>query len=157
MRVRQLNPYSESEITLVAKRMRETLTEVLGEGKGEALYSMDWLLERVRWHLDPDNTNGRVFLTEDKTGNITGHAIARIDKDSPFGYFSTIFVENEARRSGLATKLVEKVEAWFVESGMPEVVYNTADNHTAVIDLFRSHGYDITHSAGGMVQLTKVL
>ena len=157
MRIRQINPHSEAEINLVAKRMRETLTEVMGPEKGEALYSIDWLLERVRWHLDPDSTNGRVFLTEDRMGNITGHAIARIDRDSSFGYFSTIFVETSARRNGLAAKLVEKVEAWFVEAGMPEVVYNTADNHTAVISLFQSHGYDIAHSAGGMVQLSKVL
>ena len=65
--------------------------EVLGEEKGAGMYTIAWLVDRVRWHLDPKNTEGRVFLSENQSGEIVGHAIARIDHGSPFGYFSTIF------------------------------------------------------------------
>ena len=46
-KIRQINPSSSSEIELVAKRMRDTLMEVAGAERGEAMYSMEWLIERV--------------------------------------------------------------------------------------------------------------
>ena len=107
MHIRELNPQSESEILLVAQRMRQTLVEVLGEEKGGSMYTMEWLVDRVRWHLNPSNTNGRVFLSENRNGEIIAHAIARIDHGSSFGYFSTIFVEPSSRRSGIASLLMK--------------------------------------------------
>ena len=156
-KIRDIDAQSETEIRLVAERMRQTLVEVLGKEKGESMYTMDWLIDRVRWHLDSKNTTGRVFLSEDHTGKIIGHAIARIDHGTSFGYFSTIFVDTSSRRRGVANKLMKHVEAWFSKCGMPKTVYNTADNHVALIGLFKSHGYKITHSESEMVQLTKVL
>lgn len=157
MKIREIDPQSEFEINLVAQRMRQTLVEVLGEEKGGSMYTMDWLTERVRWHLDPKNTEGRVFLSENQEGEIIGHAIARIDFGSSFGYFSTIFVEPSSRRHGIARILMMHVEEWFSKKGMPKVVYNTAENHVATIDLFKSHGYKISHAESEMVQLAKVL
>jgi GNAT superfamily N-acetyltransferase len=157
MKIREIDPKSNAEIQLVAQRMQQTLVEVLGEEKGKSMYTMDWLVERVRWHLDSKNTDGRVFISESQSGEITGHAIARIDHGSSFGYFSTIFVEPSSRRHGVATRLMKHVEGWFSERKVPKVVYNTADNHLALIGLFKAHGYDITHSESEMVQLTKIL
>lgn len=99
-RNREINSESHDEIALVASRMRQTLVEVLGEEKGTALYSMDWLLNRVRWHLDPNQTIGKIFLVEDNGTRILGQAIARIEYDenkAEFGYFSTVFVEPGSR------------------------------------------------------------
>jgi len=155
MLVREIDPYSESEIQLVARRMRETMVEVLGESRGNAIYSMDWLLDRVRWHLNPKCTLGKVFVLEDLNGEIQGHAIARIDFGSDFGYFSTLFVDPPARGRGLAKSLIAHVESWLVSQGMLKIIYNTAINHKTVISLFRSRGYLITHSESEMVQLTK--
>lgn len=157
MIIREIDPKSDFEIGLVAQRMRQTLVEVLGVDKGGSMYSMDWLVERVRWHLDPKNTDGRVFLSENNQGEVIGHAIARIDFGSSVGYFSTIFVEPSSRRHGIAKYLIRHVESWFSRKGMPKVIYNTADNHAAVIGLFKSQGYSITHAEAKMVQLTKVL
>jgi GNAT superfamily N-acetyltransferase len=157
MKIREIDPKSEGEICLVAQRMRQTLVEVLGEEQGKSMYTMDWLVERVQWHLNEENTNGRVFLFENSEGKIIGHAIARIDHGSSFGYFSTIFVEPSSRRHGIATRLMNHVEDWLLKCGMPKIIYNTADNHQALIDLFKSQGYTITHEESKMVQLTKVL
>lgn len=52
VKIREIDPILINEIELVATRMRQTLVEVLGPEKGTALYTMEWLLERVRWHLD---------------------------------------------------------------------------------------------------------
>ena len=57
LKIREIDPTSKEEISLVASRMRETLIEVLGEERGTALYSMDWLRNRVLWHLDPTQTS----------------------------------------------------------------------------------------------------
>lgn len=157
MNIREIDPQSEFEIDLVAERMRQTLVEVLGEDRGGSMYSMDWLKNRVLWHLDPLSTNGKVFLSVNQQGEITGHAIARIDHGTSFGHFSTIFVEPTSRRHGVASCLVEHVEKWFTERGMPKIVYNTAENHVAIINLFKSHGYNITHSESEMLQLSKTL
>jgi ribosomal protein S18 acetylase RimI-like enzyme len=156
--IRELNPDSESEILLVAQRMRETLIEVLGEEKGTAFYTMEWLVDRVRWHLDSSQTAAKIFLIEGYQQQIIGHAIARIETDSEgssFGYFSTIFIEGNSRKQGLAQALIETVEAWLMSMKMPKIVYNTAKNHFALIRLFERNGFKIAHEESEMVQLVK--
>ena len=160
MTIRELDPASGDEIALVAARMRQTLVEVLGEQKGTALYSMEWLVERVRWHLDAEQTTAKVYLIEESDGRISAHAIARIERDEggrAYGYFSTVFVEPEARKQGRASTLIRHVETWLTRMGMPKVTYNTAADHQKLIGLFEQHGYRITHRTEAMVQLTKEL
>jgi GNAT superfamily N-acetyltransferase len=158
--IRDIDPKSEAEIRLVAQRMRQTLVEVIGEERAIAMYTMDWLVDRVRWHLDREKTDGRVFLLEADDGHVAGQAIARVEHDvdgTRYGYFSTIFVEPESRRKGNAVTLVRHVESWFREKRMPKIVYNTAKDHKAIISLFSAHGYRITHAEDEMIQLTKIL
>ena len=160
MRIREIDPASADEVRLVAERMRQTLVEVLGEQKGAALYSMEWLVQRVNWHLDAEQTTARVYLMEGPDGQITAHAIARIERDGagkPYGYFSTVFVEPDSRNQGHASALIRQVESWLRVMGMPVVVYNTGANHSKVIRLFERHGYEITHRTPDMVQLSKAL
>lgn len=160
IRIREINRDSDKEIALVALRMRQTLIEVLGEEKGTALYSMEWLLDRVRWHLDPAQTRAKIYLVETGHGEISAHAIARVERDesdAEYGYFSTVFVEPNSRNKGLAKSLLQHVEFWFKEIKMPKVIYNTAGTHTKLLKLFESHGYQVTHRESEMVQLTKLL
>jgi GNAT superfamily N-acetyltransferase len=160
IQIREINRNSNEEIELVATRMRQTLIEVLGEEKGTALYSMEWLVDRVRWHLDTGQTQAKVFLIETNTGEIAAHAIARVESDEnsiKYGYFSTIFVEPKSRNRGFAKGLLRHVEAWFRDIKMPKVVYNTAENHSKLIRLFEGHVYQITYRESHMIQLTKTL
>ncbi|MEQ1936174.1 MAG: hypothetical protein ABL962_20145, partial [Fimbriimonadaceae bacterium] len=85
MTIRPLNPNSIEEIELVAKRMRLTLMEVISVEEGEKMYTMDWLIERVKFHLDPTLCDGQVFLAEADDGTILGHTIVRIESGE--GYF----------------------------------------------------------------------
>jgi GNAT superfamily N-acetyltransferase len=106
---RPIDRCSDPEISLVAQRMRQTLVEVLGEERGTALYSLDWLLQRVKWHLDPQQAVAEIFLAEDCQGTIVGHTIVRKDLDiqgREIGLFSTTFVDPAFRKSGVATKLL---------------------------------------------------
>jgi ribosomal protein S18 acetylase RimI-like enzyme len=115
-------------------------------------------VDRVRWHLDSSQTAAKIFLIEGYQQQIIGHAIARIETDSEgssFGYFSTIFIEGNSRKQGLAQALIETVEAWLMSMKMPKIVYNTAKNHFALIRLFERNGFKIAHEESEMVQLVK--
>ena len=63
--VRPLDRDESAEIVAVADGMRATLVEVLGLARGVALYDHDWLVARVRWHLDPERCDGEVFARFD--------------------------------------------------------------------------------------------
>lgn len=103
-KLRVINPSSIPEIELIACRMRETLIEVLGDRRGEAMYSIEWLKDRVMFHLDPARSTGQVFVAENETGEITGHFIVRIEQTESgesFGLGSTIYVVPVFRRREL--------------------------------------------------------
>ena len=157
-KIRDLNQSSTDELELVAKRMQLTLIEVLGEEKGKSMYSMEWLVQRVLFHLS-DQTTGKVLVCEDSKGEICGHAIGRLEHDASsdaYGFFSTIFVDSKSRRSGFATALMDALESWFRTLGVKRVVYNTAESNTKLIKLFECDGYAITLRQSEMVELTKV-
>ena len=129
VRIRAINPQSSAEVELVAVRMRQTLVEVLGEEVGGNMYTMDWLVQRVFWHLDPSQCVGQVFLAEDDDGHIIGHTIVRIERDGTdgvVGLFSTFFVEPGSRNRSTATSLVAHGERWMMDHGM-----RTARTYTA--------------------------
>jgi GNAT superfamily N-acetyltransferase len=155
LRVRALDPASTAEIELVAVRMQDTLDEVLGEARGRAMYSMDWLRERVRFHLDPSRT-ARVLVAEDD-GAIVGHAIGREEHDEAgrHGWFSTIFVAPSHRRRGVAVALADAMEAWLVALDVPRLAYATGAHHARVIAFFERRGYRITLREGEMVRLER--
>lgn len=109
LRIRVLDPDAREETALVAKRMRQTLMEVLGDERGRQLYELDWLENRVRQHLDPNELAGQVFLSEDDDDTITGHTMVRLDKDAvgnSIGLFSTIFVLPGHRKAGVGRALI---------------------------------------------------
>lgn len=118
--IRDIRPEADDEIALVANRMRETLREVLGDERGTNMYSMEWLTERVRWHLDTTKCAGRVFVVESTADGICGHAIARVEEG--YGYFSTLYVAPGARgrslRNGAAHEVLETMN-FFQERPAP--------------------------------------
>lgn len=159
-RIRELDPGAEGEIELVALRMRRTLEEVLGEEKGRALYTMDWLRERVRFHLDPGRSTAAVFLAESRDGTIAGHTIVRIDADAdgrPIGLFSTTYVEPGSRRTGIAKQLLLRGEAWMCQQRMSLAVTDTSATNVKLIRLYEANGYTIALRVEGMVRLVKAL
>lgn len=157
--VRDINPQSPEEVHLVARRMRLTLQEVVGTAEGEAMYTMDWLVQRVMFHLDPASCRGRVLVVELPTGEIVAHCILRIESDeaSEFGLFSTFYVEPSARRLGIASRLIQEGEAWFQQHGLREFRTYTAETNEPLHRLMRRHGYAIALRKNDMVSLVKEL
>jgi GNAT superfamily N-acetyltransferase len=158
--IHELDPASTSEIELVASRMRDTLIEVLGEERGGGMYTMDWLIKRVEWHLDPKICTGEVFLATESAGHVVGHTIVRLDTDfdgRPIGLFSTTYVEPSRRRRGVARVLVARGEAWMREQGMTKAVTYTDPGNTGLIELFSSAGFVVTEIRGEFAVVVKEL
>lgn len=159
VQVRDIHAQSREEIELVAARMRETLVEVLGEERGRDYYSMDWLINRVLFHLDAKQCMARVLVAE-CDGSMTGHCIVRVEQDEakrPYGLFSTTYVLPEHRKQGLAAKFLNIGEEWFRSLGLPRVATNTGIHNIKLINLYKKHGYSITYSNEEMLQLSKNL
>jgi len=159
-RVRAINPQSPAEVELVAFRMRQTLVEVLGEEVGGKMYTMDWLVQRLLWHLDPNQCVGQVFLAEDGEGHITGHTIVRIELDEAgreVGLFSTFFVEPGSRNQAIATNLVAQGERWMMNHGMRTAMTYTAETNEKLKGLLLKLGYHFVPVQNEMVALSKPL
>jgi GNAT superfamily N-acetyltransferase len=163
--IREIDPASESEIGLVAQRMRDTLVEVEGEETGTALYSMQWLRDRVRWHLE-EGVVAKVLLAIDASGEIVGHTIVRREVDEkgePFGLVSTTYVVPDARRSGVAEELLRAGEKWMQDLSLGSSSTWTSLTNTKLIALYEKHGYAQkevhTHATTGtrMVRLERRL
>jgi GNAT superfamily N-acetyltransferase len=159
-RVRAIDPQSRVEVELVASRMRQTLVEVLGEEVGGNMYTMDWLIQRVLWHLDPNQCVGQVFLSEDSEGTITGHTIVRIQPDETgkkIGLFSTFFVEPGSRNQAVATSFVAHGEKWMLDHGMITAMTYTAESNDRLKSLLISLGYQAVAAPNQMIALSKSL
>jgi GNAT superfamily N-acetyltransferase len=162
--------------------MRDTLIEVEGEERGASMYSLDWLEQRVRWHLDATQTTARVMLAETDepqdagpgpdTHRVAGHCIVRVEGrgagqaspgDAGFGLIVTTYVCPPARRSGLAAMFLHEAEQWFVAQGLSHCGTWTSATNTPLIALYQKAGYtqvdsgpnDLTGTA--MVKLGKCL
>lgn len=157
--IRDINPEHPEEVHLVAARMRLTLQEVVGTAEGEAMYTMDWLVQRVLFHLDPASCRGRVMVVELPTGEIVAHCILRIESEeaAEFGLFSTFYVKPSDRRLGIASRLVQEGEAWFQEHGLREFRTYTAETNEPLHRLMRRHGYEVALRKNDMVSLVKIL
>ncbi|MFZ5479621.1 MAG: GNAT family N-acetyltransferase [Myxococcota bacterium] len=141
---------SPAELDLVAARMRATLVEVLGEARGGSMYTMDWLRERARWHVD----HGAVLLA-DVDGAIAGHTIVREEPDG--GLFSTTWVDPAWRRRAIGSALLLAGEGWMRARGLAAANTWTSSTNVPLIRLYERHGYAIVERGEEMVRLSRSL
>lgn len=140
MKLRDIDPRNDTEIGLVAERMGATLMEV----EGQELYDLAWRIDRVRWHLNPANTEARVVLGIDDGGAIVGHTTFRVEEEETgrrFGLVSTSYVIPAARRQGLAAAFLQEAEAWFRARQLPLAATWTSSTNAPLIALYARHGF----------------
>ena len=140
--------------------MRETLMEVLDEAQGEAMYTLEWLRQRVLWHLDPNQCTGQVFVSENNEGHLTGHTIVRVEADeqgNKSGLFSTTFVAPESRRQAIAEALLTRGERWMAEHQLRQAATYTDKDNSKLIRLFQKRGYTLATTPSDMVILSREL
>lgn len=153
-----VDPGSDHEIRLIANRMKYTLMEVLGDERGSSMYSDEWLKDRVMQHLD-GRLDGEILLAKTDAKEICGHTILRVEdsQGTPSGLFSTIYVAEHYRRSGIGTKLLRAGESWFQKRKATSINTYTDLKNQKLIKLFEKHGYRIafTNQEKHMCQLQK--
>ncbi len=150
MLIRPLDPESSVERELVALRMRLTLEEVLGIERGRAMYTREWLRERVAFHLE----RGAIFLAQGEQEVIAGHTILRLEPEE--GLFSTTYVAPAFRRRSVARRLVERGEDWLREQGALLAATYTDEHNHGLQRLFLSLGYTLEPRPDAFVRLFKL-
>ena len=150
--IRPLDRADPAELELVAQRMRLTLMEVLGDERGEAMYELEWLRDRVRFHLQP----GREVFVLELDGEVVGHTIVR-DEGDGVGLFSTTWIAPEARRRGLASALLDAGEGWMRARGLQVGQTCTATDNRGLRQLYEGRGYRVVEAADEMVRLEREL
>ena len=104
-----------------------------------------------------DSEDDVVFVAE-RGGATAGYVYAALEPLSwkelrgPAGYIHDLLVVEEARNSGVATKLLDAAAAWLRERGAPRVILGTAAQNHAAQALFRRYGFRDT-----MIEMTMEL
>jgi ribosomal protein S18 acetylase RimI-like enzyme len=114
------------------------------------------LAEGYSEFLQSESTRpGVIVLVAVDAGRVAGYVYAAIEPLSwqelrdEAGFIHDIFVDDPARRRGIAARLVEAAVAWFRERGMPRVIIHTAEKNVAAQHLFDRLGFRRT-----MVEMT---
>ena len=90
-----------------------------------------------------------VFVAEAE-GSVVGYVFAALEPLSwkelrgPAGFVHDVAVTEEARRAGIATKLMQAAIDWLREHGAPRVILWTASPNDAAQALFRNLGFRST-------------
>jgi ribosomal protein S18 acetylase RimI-like enzyme len=93
-----------------------------------------------------DSRNDRVFVAEEE-GAIAGYVYVALEPLSwkelrgPAGFIHDVAVTEDARRTRVATKLMEAAIEWLRERGAPRVILWTASPNAAAQGLFRRLGF----------------
>jgi ribosomal protein S18 acetylase RimI-like enzyme len=101
-----------------------------------------------------DSPDDCVFVA-DRDGVITGYVWAALEPMSwkelrgPAGFIHDVAVADEARRSGIAAKLMEAALGWLRERGAPRAILWSAAPNEAARSLFRNLGFRET-----MIEMT---
>lgn len=104
-----------------------------------------------------DSPDVCIFVAEEN-GEVTGYVYAALEPLSwkelrgPAGFIHDIAVRDEARRAGVATRLLEAAVEWLREHGAPRVILWTAAPNAAAQSLFRRIGFRDT-----MIEMTMEL
>ncbi|HYS54627.1 MAG TPA: GNAT family N-acetyltransferase [Thermoanaerobaculia bacterium] len=97
-------------------------------------------------------------LVAERDGGVVGYVYVALETLSwkelrgPAGFIHDVAVAEGARRSGVATKLIEVALAWLRDRGAPRVILGSASSNAAARRLFHKLGFRET-----MVEMTMEL
>ena len=113
--------------------------------------------EGYAWFLGTQlrRDDAAVFVAE-RAGEVVGYVYAGIEPQSwkelreEAGFIHDVYVDETARRGGIATALLEAATEWLTSRGMPRIVLWTAAPNDAARRLFARLGFRHT-----MTEMTK--
>jgi ribosomal protein S18 acetylase RimI-like enzyme len=118
---------------------------------------VDSVEEGYAWFLGTQlDKPDAVVLVAERAGEVLGYVFAGIEARSwmelrdEAGFIHDVVVEESARRSGVATRLIEEASAWLEERGAPRVMLWTAQANIPAQRLFAKLGFRIT-----MLEMTR--
>jgi len=97
-----------------------------------------------------------VVLVAERAGRVVGYVFAGIEGRSwmelrdEAGFIHDVVVEEDARRTGVATRLLEEAAAWLEAHGAPRVMLWTAQANAPAQELFAKLGFRLT-----MLEMTR--
>ncbi len=111
-----------------------------------------------RWLGREARRDGALVLAAERDGEVVGYAYATMEgrdwmalRDA-CGVLQDIFVQEEARRGGVARALLEAAVAGLAERGAPRVVLSTAARNEGAHRFFEAMGFRRT-----MIEMTREL
>lgn len=84
------------------------------------------------------------IVAEDARGALAGFVVAQVERR--FGWIVTIDIREDARRSGLGTRLMQAAEERLREHETVAVVLEVAVNNLPAVNFYKRLGYQITRT-----------
>ena len=122
------------------------------------MYTLEWLEERVRWHIRAETCPGAVFVVGTPAQDWLAHCIVRASEGvTDEGLFATTYVRPEARRRGIAGGLIEHGEVWMAHQGFRTARSYPHPDNRPLQALYRARGYTLQREDDAFVSLSRAL
>jgi ribosomal protein S18 acetylase RimI-like enzyme len=115
--------------------------------------------EGYGWFLGSQlNQEDSIVLVAERAGSVVGYVYAGLEPRSwkelrePAGFIHDLAVDESARRTGVATALVEAAIEWLRAQGVLRVLLCTAEQNSVALSLFSRLGFRRT-----MIEMTREL
>lgn len=103
-------------------------------------FSAPWSADSLRRELD--TPGAAFFVAENEAGVPVGYVGAHIVLDE--GYIANLAVHPDYRRRGVASALLERLEALAAQRGLAFWSLEVRESNAAAIRLYTRHGYAVT-------------
>lgn len=85
-----------------------------------------------------DDNNIRIEIIEDR-GKLLGYCISTIENGN--GEIDSLFVEEQYRKYGYGSQLLENAVKWFKHNNCNKIVVSVAEGHESVFEFYKKHKF----------------
>lgn len=135
MNIRLANLEDEEKISMLIAQFRVELRQFKGI---KTMPDIDDAKDEFREYMEEKFP---IFVAEEDSKELLGYLVCRIQNDVV--WVESLFVSNNARRKGIASKLYEKAEDIAKEFGQSTVYNYVHPNNDRIIQFLAKKGYDV--------------